>query len=336
MKKIIALALVLGILFISNPAVTEAKTKAVRPSSVIEKEIDRLMSRIETLEVELARSKKDIKVEKSNPVLGAPVTPVTVECSKTTPYNPITGTRGCADEMSPTIIVVSPNGGETYYNGGSDGITVIKWRARNLGSATVNIDLISTQGLQVKNIATGVSNTGAFDWAVDSSLNPEAYKIRVSMNAKGAVISDQSDGYFALVSRETSCENGSLNKTVNQSLCVDVVGHKDLTLVWPNGGEILREGETYDIKWTGGSPQWRVRLNLVSTDMGNKPARFLSMANDGEESFTVPFNIVPDDEYYFQIERELIPQNFALNNPAFYGPHASWDYSDSVIMVKEY
>lgn len=329
-------------LSVATPGVASAKTTKFRSSAVIQKQIDRLMSRIDSLKEELKRSqsqrpeKPTVTKNTDDAVVAEPIPTIPtlgpLECVGTMIYNSDTGTRYCSNPLSSRILVTSPNGGETYYNGVKDIITKITWVTSHFDNSPLRIDLVNDRGLDVKNIARNLKDTGSYDWKADPSLSPGSYKIRVSNDSDNVPASDQSDGYFATVAQPVTCKNGILYDVLTGELCSKT---SQLTLVWPNGGETLQEGKTYDIKWTGGSPEWRVRLNLVSSDLGHKPARMRSMPNDGEEKFTLPVNLVPEGEYYFQIERELIPYNYALNNPAFYGPHMVWDYSDKMIMIQE-
>ncbi len=68
-------------------------------------------------------------------------------------------------QPTPTITVISPNGGETL----TQLPYTIQWTSANLGNANVSIDLVSadsntTSSTIVRNIATSTPNTGSYIW----------------------------------------------------------------------------------------------------------------------------------------------------------------------------
>ena len=97
-----------------------------------------------------------------------------------------------------SIHVVSPNGGETFYEGAP---VLLTWEYN--GVDFVNIEYsISTDGTERiwETIAAGVANTGSFSFAF--SQISSGYKIRVS--AAGGNPSDESDELFTVIKNQLS------------------------------------------------------------------------------------------------------------------------------------
>lgn len=88
------------------------------------------------------------------------------------------------------VIVIQPSGGQTLIEGQPFTIT---WRNANIGSGLVTIDLMTFSGgnatLQ-SNIATGVANSGQYNWSPDGSIPPgSSYLIRVTQQGGPSALS---------------------------------------------------------------------------------------------------------------------------------------------------
>ncbi|HEX8183571.1 MAG TPA: hypothetical protein VF747_02430, partial [Blastocatellia bacterium] len=133
--------------------------------------------------------------------------------------------------QNPTVTVTAPNGTEVVQGGTT---FEIKWNAADPnGDATIQRFEIrlSTDGGNNYNtiIASNVDGMlRAFNWAVPTGLNTTAARIRViAFDNAGGQGQDDSDANFTITDAGVT-----------------------ITLTAPNGGEILRFGQTFTITWT--------------------------------------------------------------------------------------
>jgi len=94
----------------------------------------------------------------------------------------------------PTIIVTSPNGGESWTAGSTHDIT---WTTTG-SIANIKLELSTNGGADWTAITDSTSNTGAYSWPVPASASASCL-IRAS-DASNAGISDTSDAVFAITS----------------------------------------------------------------------------------------------------------------------------------------
>lgn len=95
------------------------------------------------------------------------------------------------------LIVTSPDGGETVALGATQ---TIKWESADV-EGDVEISLYKS-GVLADVLASAVSNTGTYDWAVESTRTPgDDYKIKIS-SVDDPSIHDQSASSFSVVSTE--------------------------------------------------------------------------------------------------------------------------------------
>jgi hypothetical protein len=136
---------------------------------------------------------------------------------------------GCKDGAcirGKSITVLSPNGGEKWIKGNT---YEIRWKAE--GIDRIGIDVVNFDTNTVYTLVTAPNDLpaslGKYSWKVGSEY-PEIppgdhYKIRIFTTFPQEFISDESDGYFSIVSAP----------------------EKSITVLSPNGGE----------KWVFGIPQ---------------------------------------------------------------------------------
>jgi hypothetical protein len=107
---------------------------------------------------------------------------------------------------SPTITVISPNGGETWQRGTSHTIT---WSYTGSPGSTVNLVLVKAGtdvGTIVSGVSTGSGGTGSYTWPIASSgTTGSDFQIRVQSTSQ-TTVRDVSTHYFALTSG-TSLDN---------------------------------------------------------------------------------------------------------------------------------
>ncbi|MBO9699961.1 MAG: T9SS type A sorting domain-containing protein [Sporocytophaga sp.] len=94
---------------------------------------------------------------------------------------------------SSSITITSPNGGESWGTGKQKLIT---WTGVNV-SDKVNISYSSDAGNTWYNLASGITNTGSYDWRLPGDVTSK-YLVRVSDNANSCV-TDQSDALFNVI-----------------------------------------------------------------------------------------------------------------------------------------
>jgi len=142
---------------------------------------------------------------------------------------------------TPTITVISPNGGEILKSGKT---YKIKWKSRGLErSSFVNITLTAFRedGSQEKAlIATYVFNKGVFNWKVLDNI-PANVVFKIRIDSQGYIAEDESDGFFSIISK---------------------VEKPQITVISPNGGEVWRVGEIQAINWQAKNIPSDSRINL--------------------------------------------------------------------------
>jgi hypothetical protein len=166
---------------------------------------------------------------------------------------------------SPTITVISPNGGEQLTVGSSINIT---WNAIK-SREDVKIEYSINGGQQPWLLITdAVDNNGDYEWIVPDTPSATCL-VRIS-EIDGQPV-DVSDAVFSIVE--------------------PVPG--EITVIAPNGGESWTAGISYEITWTAGG------INNVtiecSTDYGTTWEVIVqTTANDGSFDWTIP-DIVSDE-----------------------------------------
>lgn len=94
---------------------------------------------------------------------------------------------------APTITVISPNGGETWFVGSYHSIT---WTSANNPGSYVKIELHKSSTL-VLTISSSTANDGLYGWTIPSTLKKgEDYRVKISSTTTPAY--DYSDSYFTL------------------------------------------------------------------------------------------------------------------------------------------
>jgi CSLREA domain-containing protein len=129
------------------------------------------------------------------------------------------------DTTAPTVTVVLPNGGEAIRSGRTLCIT---WRASdNVGVVSAEVLLSTDGGINFSRIGSTRDNVQRFCWDVPRDLATDRARIRVVVrDAAGNAGQDDSDANFVI----------DPNAPV-------------VTVVIPNGGEIIPGSSTYRILW---------------------------------------------------------------------------------------
>ena len=122
------------------------------------------------------------------------------------------------NQVVKSITLTSPIGGEVWDANTSKTIT---WAA--VGVTDVKLEFTTNNGLTWNTIQNSIPNTGSFSWAVPNTQSTQC-KVRVSD-----------------VSGSPSYESPS-TFTIKPAASI--------TLISPNGNEVIRAGEAYNITWT--------------------------------------------------------------------------------------
>ena len=176
----------------------------------------------------------------------------------------IHGTPGAQNSVLglQSLVVTSPNGGESYVQGSTHPIT---WISGNF-TGTIKIELDNgAKALQV--LAENVPVTdGTWSWAIPANQAAgTTYKIKIS---------DQADG--------------SPMDLSNAAFTITAIIPPSLTVVSPNGGEQWLQGSTQAITWTSTNFTGNITVALVATGTANTEILFPSVpAANGTVSWTI-------------------------------------------------
>lgn len=142
------------------------------------------------------------------------------------------------------LMILQPNGGEKVeYNK----LTTIKWYTAIV--KRVKIEYSTDNGQTWKLIVNDILSTGAYEWNPPNTSSGLC-KIRVTDAAPEAgkpVISDESDYPFTIAGSDQI---------------------EEITILTPNGGEVLRSGGNYQITWTSKNVQF-VKIEYSATNGPN-------------------------------------------------------------------
>ena len=140
-------------------------------------------------------------------------------------------------QLIKTILVLSPNGGETWNNTSTHTINWIGHLIEN-----VKIELSTNSGTTWSIIDSSLANTGEYFWTINAPLGSEESLIRVC-DAIDSNATDISDGVFTIL-------------PVN------------IFISSPNGGEVWISGSTHEITWSTQNLTASVVRILLSTNAG--------------------------------------------------------------------
>jgi hypothetical protein len=166
----------------------------------------------------------------------------------------------------PPLYFTFPKGGETFE---VDIPYPVKWEGSSVGSGNVEICVKNS------NIPCAtVPNTGNWQWKIPENANYGSFKM--SIKVPGTNTQAESDGTFK------------------------ITNPYKIKIIYPNGGEVWKDGQTYQIKWdTGGGWAGKVWLYLADTDV---PMFFITSAgsliplnfNNVNMQQTVIQNVIPN------------------------------------------
>ena len=259
----------------------------------------------------------------------APVVPSTPFIPSTpvipsTPFIPSTPT------ITPSITVLSPNGGEVYQAGQQ--ITV-KWKGPNVVGDNVFIGMQGRAGFNMndafrKMTDVQVPNTGSAVYTLpDASLfypsggliyNKPVYYIAV-YTANG--IQDVSDDWFTIKSAtvvDTGCQSGAKFSYTTGQVCPKSVTPTNtipsITVLSPNGGEVYYLGE---------SNTYLEKIKIVSSKIGTFSTYLVENPSINDTGF----------KYFMGSQGQL---NAAFNKPEDYIASSVGGFTSGLIKAGQY
>ena len=170
---------------------------------------------------------------------------------------------------NPTLVVLSPNGGEAWTIGLSYDI---RWTSKDINSP-VKIELSRDGGKQFAVISDGTENTGSFNWIATLPMSDSCL---VKISALDGSSSDVSDGFFSITSNPTlvvQVPNGGENWMVDSqqqfiwssnfnSGLVKIQITRDNGVTWKTITESTEDDGSFDWQVTG--PPSNACLALIS------------------------------------------------------------------------
>jgi len=238
--------------------------------------------------------------------------------------------------VEPPITVLSPNGGEKFNEGQDISIT---WTSKgvnnvyihayyydennNIGDPGSSEEFSFNSGECRLTYEPVPASTGKYVVKNGGSGRcgkmPAGNKIKIQISEQATDIKDLSDNYFSIVAEE------------NIKSFIKVLS--------PNGGETLRKGQLYEVKWTGGystitDPTRSVALMLVKED-GTTQVGWIQFGNQPSGSYSwdpakvrsaigYPYNVdVPVGKYKIRV--------IDYNDPK--GRAVAYDVSDAAFSI---
>jgi len=160
------------------------------------------------------------------------------------------------NQSSKIITVISPNGGEIITAGST---YFIEWGSQNV--VDVKLEYSTNSGVNWISIIDSMPSTGIYDWTVPSTFTTEGRVIISDISEPD--IFDISDGSFTIQSS------------------------KVITVIDPNGGEILDGGSQYGILWSSEDVEY-VKLEYSINNGASWDSITDSTESTGVYLWTVP------------------------------------------------
>ena len=158
---------------------------------------------------------------------------------------------------APTIILTSPNGGETWPIGSTQNIT---WTSSGT-SGNVRIEYSTNNGSTWTGIISSTPDDGNYQWTVPNTPSSNCL-IRIS-DTDGSP-TDQSNAVFTISAIPA------------------------ITVTAPNGGETWPVGSTQNITWTSSGTSGNVRIEYSTNNGSTWTGIISSTPDDGNHQWSVP------------------------------------------------
>ncbi len=171
---------------------------------------------------------------------------------------------------TPTIKVLSPNGGENITTGVP---TIVSWRSSNIGfGASVGIELYKN-GVYQEQIAFNQPVNGSYTWTPSSKIiSGLDYKIRVLQAYEPNVTHDDSDSFFTITAPVVTWTSAT-----------------PIIITSPKFGDNWEIGKTYSVQWNVTSALMGRYVYLVKNYVKGAPASSGYLYTLGSQlDYTVP------------------------------------------------
>jgi hypothetical protein len=170
------------------------------------------------------------------------------------------------------IHVISPNGGETFSKLGS---THVKWEGATTEFVDLYVDFTKANGESVRSRLelNDIPNNGDYVWhEIELTWDQDMYL---------------GDHDFKVV----VCEKGSLTVCDSSDASFTITDlYPPITVRYPNGGEIFSEGQTVNVRWTGGRPEESIAIFLTKDGVWSDGDVALFIPNTGSYNWTINSN----------------------------------------------
>jgi len=155
--------------------------------------------------------------------------------------------------------------------------------------ATVDIKLYNTSQKFVSDIMLNTPNDGRYEWDIPLSIPIALYYLKIFYSS-----------------------NALVNDTSNMAFYIDPEDR--ITVTSPTANSSWQAGRSYEIRWTTTGTISTVKVELYKGGAFLKEA-LASTSNDGTESWVLPLNLIPGNDYQFNISSLEDPSDFDLSDP---------------------
>ena len=197
--------------------------------------------------------------------------------------------------LTPSITVVTPNGGENWTRGTTK---IINWSSNESPGTYVRIELLKP-GKPNQLIVSATLNDGSHPWLIPSAQAPGSdYRVKITSTINVSN-NDISDNYFTIPA-------------------------PSFTVVSPDGGENWTRGKTQTIRWNSTeNPRSYVKIELLKP---GKPNQLIISAtlNDGSHPWLIPAAQSPGSDYKVKITSTINVSNNDISDNYFTIPVPSF------------
>jgi len=208
----------------------------------------------------------------------------TVDTSGNVNMTWVNQTRRTAPSLATSLVMASPNGGETFYLGAT---LPISWTYTGSPGTMVNIEVLKGAGTMatIPGVPIGSGGSGRYNVTIPSSTPLGGdYWVRVT-STSNPTYTDTSDGSFT-------------------------ISGPTITITVPNGDETFYLGNTLPMSWTyNGNPGTTVNIVVLK---GSAPLKTLSgipLGSGGSGSFsvTIPSSSPMGNDYQIRVTSTSYP-----------------------------
>ena len=165
------------------------------------------------------------------------------------------------DVNPPIVSLIFPNGGEVFEVGDLD---TIRWVAQDNCGVNLDLFLSTNGGASWSPIAVGEVNDSTFPWQVPNLLSDSCLIRIIAYDLEPNTDEDTTDGYFTI-----------RDQTPPQ-----------VTVIFPNGGEIFEFGDTVTIQWLALDNGGVDSLSLYFSSDGGIFWDILATGEENDSNFT--------------------------------------------------